>query len=265
MVTVVFLVAAVLAVVSAVVAVSHRDPVFNVLSLVVTFFCVAVNYALLGADFLAAAQILVYAGAILVLFLFVIMLLDGAPDRQRGGQAPGPDGCRPGAGRRSSPWAGRPAALTMRIAPARTAPVADTPGRSADSCSRTYACLRADLRAAPGRHGGRPGPGEEEALMAIPTTHFLVLAALLFAVGAAGVLLRRSGIAILLGIELMLNAGNLALVAFSRQHGSLDGQVFVFFVMAVAAAEAAVGLAILVAIFRKQQSIDVDRLNILRW
>jgi NADH-quinone oxidoreductase subunit K len=101
--------------------------------------------------------------------------------------------------------------------------------------------------------------------MAIPTAHFLILAALLFAVGAAGVLLRRSGIAILLGIELMLNAGNLALVAFSRQHGNLDGQVFVFFVMAVAAAEVAVGLAILVAIFRKQQSIDVDRLNILRW
>ena len=101
--------------------------------------------------------------------------------------------------------------------------------------------------------------------MAIPTAHFLILAVLLFGVGAAGVLLRRSGIAILLGIELMLNAGNLALVAFSRQHGSLEGQVFMFFVMAVAAAEVAVGLAILVAIFRKGQSIDVDRLNILRW
>jgi NADH-quinone oxidoreductase subunit K len=101
--------------------------------------------------------------------------------------------------------------------------------------------------------------------MEIPTTHFVALATLLFAVGAAGVLLRRSGIAILLGIELMLNAANLALVAFSREHGQLDGQVLVFFVMAVAAAEVAVGLAILVAIFRKQQSIDVDRLNTLRW
>lgn len=78
MVMAVFVVAAVLAVVSALAAVSHRDPVINVLSLVVTFFCVAVNFALLGAHFLAAAQILVYAGAILVLFLFVIMLL-GAP------------------------------------------------------------------------------------------------------------------------------------------------------------------------------------------
>jgi NADH-quinone oxidoreductase subunit K len=101
--------------------------------------------------------------------------------------------------------------------------------------------------------------------MEIPTTHFVALATLLFAVGAAGALLRRSGIAILLGIELMLNAANLALVAFAREHGQLDGQVLVFFVMAVAAAEVAVGLALLVAIFRKQQSIDVDRLNILRW
>ncbi len=101
--------------------------------------------------------------------------------------------------------------------------------------------------------------------MAIPTNYFVILAALLFGIGAAGVLLRRSGISILLGIELMLNAVNLTLVAFSRQHGQLDGQVFVFFVMAVAAAEVAVGLALLVAIFRKQQSIDVDRLNVMRW
>jgi NADH-quinone oxidoreductase subunit K len=101
--------------------------------------------------------------------------------------------------------------------------------------------------------------------MAIPTTHFVILAALLFAVGAAGVLLRRSGISILLGIEIMLNAANLSLAAFARQHGQLDGQVFVFFVMAVAAAEVVVGLALLVAIFRRLRSIDVDRLNALRW
>ncbi len=101
--------------------------------------------------------------------------------------------------------------------------------------------------------------------MPVPISHFVILSALLFAVGAGGVLLRRSGISILLGVELMLNAANLALVAFGRQHGQLDAQVFVFFVMAVAAAEVAVGLALLVAIFRKNQSIDVDRLNVLRW
>ena len=81
MVTAAFYLAAVVGLASAVVAVSHRNPVINVLSLVVTLFCVAVNYALLGAEFLAAAQILVYAGAILVLFLFVVMLLN-APEEQ---------------------------------------------------------------------------------------------------------------------------------------------------------------------------------------
>jgi NADH-quinone oxidoreductase subunit J len=81
MVAAVFYLAAAIALVSAIVAVSHRNPVVNVLSLVVTLFCVAVNYALLGAEFLAAAQILVYAGAILVLFLFVVMLLN-APEEQ---------------------------------------------------------------------------------------------------------------------------------------------------------------------------------------
>ena len=101
--------------------------------------------------------------------------------------------------------------------------------------------------------------------MTIPTNYFVILAGLLFAIGVGGVLLRRSGISTLLGIELMLNAVNLTLVAFSRQHGQLDGQVFVFFVMAVAAAEVAVGLALLVAIFRRQQSIDIDRLNVMRW
>jgi NADH-quinone oxidoreductase subunit K len=101
--------------------------------------------------------------------------------------------------------------------------------------------------------------------MTVTPMHFVIFAAVLFAIGVAGVLLRRSGISILLGIELMLNAANLALVAFGRMHGALDAQVFVFFVMAVAAAEVAVGLALLVAIFRKRQSIDVDRLNVLRW
>jgi len=84
-------------------------------------------------------------------------------------------------------------------------------------------------------------------------------------IGVIGALTRRNAIIVFMSIELMLNAVNLTLVAFGRQHGQLDGQVFVFFVMAVAAAEVAVGLALLVAIFRKQQSIDVDRLNVMRW
>ena len=142
MVTVVFLVAAVLAVVSAVVAVSHRDPVFNVLSLVVTFFCVAVNYALLGADFLAAAQILVYAGAILVLFLFVIMLL-GTP--RTGSRATSARSRRVPAWRwrRSSRWGVPCSPLTRRIAPAADRAGRRHPGDRPAPDHDLRVCLRA--------------------------------------------------------------------------------------------------------------------------
>ena len=92
----------------------------------------------------------------------------------------------------------------------------------------------------------------------------LVLSAFLFAVGIAGVLVRRNAIIVFMCVELMLNAVNLTLVVFSRSLG-LEAQVLVFFVMAVAAAEAAVGLAIIIAIFRHYEGVDVDRFNLLRW
>jgi NADH-quinone oxidoreductase subunit K len=92
----------------------------------------------------------------------------------------------------------------------------------------------------------------------------LVVSAVLFAVGAAGVVLRRNAIIAFLGVELMLNAVNLSLVAFSRSIG-VDGQVLVFFVMAVAAAEAAVGLAIIISVFRHYEVVDLDRFDLLKW
>ena len=95
--------------------------------------------------------------------------------------------------------------------------------------------------------------------------HALVLSALLFAVGAVGVFLRRNLITIFMCVELMLNAVNLAFVAFSRAHGVFDGQVLVFFVMTVAAAEAAVGLAIVIALHRHKDSLDVDAFSLLKW
>ncbi len=95
-------------------------------------------------------------------------------------------------------------------------------------------------------------------------TAALILSAFLFAVGTAGVLVRRNAIIVFMCIELMLNAVNLTLVVFSRSLG-LEAQVLVFFVMAVAAAEAAVGLAIFIAIFRHYEGLDVDRFNLLRW
>ena len=93
---------------------------------------------------------------------------------------------------------------------------------------------------------------------------YLVLSALLFAIGFFGVLLRKNTLVIFMGLELMLVASTLALVAFSRYNGTMDGNVFVFFILTVAAAEVAVGLAIIVALFRKKQTIQVDELDGLK-
>jgi NADH-quinone oxidoreductase subunit K len=98
-----------------------------------------------------------------------------------------------------------------------------------------------------------------------PLDHYLLLGALLFAIGVLGVVIRRNVIVILMSIELMLNAVNLTFVAFSRSLGSMDGQVIVFFVMTVAAAEAVVGLAIILSIFRHRQSLDPQDLQTLKW
>ena len=92
----------------------------------------------------------------------------------------------------------------------------------------------------------------------------LLVSAVLFAIGAAGVVLRRNAIIVFMCVELMLNAVNLSLVAFSR-HLGIDGQVLVFFVMTVAAAEAAVGLAIIISVFRHYEDVDLDRFDLLRW
>ena len=98
----------------------------------------------------------------------------------------------------------------------------------------------------------------------ITSDHFLALSLVLFLLGAAGVLLRRNVLVVLMSIELMLNASNLALVAFSRIHGSTQGQSLAFMVVAIAAAEAAVGLAIVVAVFRTRRSTDIDELDVMK-
>ena len=99
----------------------------------------------------------------------------------------------------------------------------------------------------------------------IPLSSYLVVSAVLFAIGTAGVFLRRNLITILLSVEIMLNAVNLSFVAFGRQSGNLDGQIIVFFVMTVAAAEAAVGLAIIIALYRHRESLNPDAFASLKW
>ncbi|MFH1184126.1 MAG: NADH-quinone oxidoreductase subunit NuoK [Chloroflexota bacterium] len=98
----------------------------------------------------------------------------------------------------------------------------------------------------------------------VPVSYYIALSAILFSIGTLGVLIRRNPLVIFMSIELMLNAGNLAMVAFTRTFMVLDGQIFVFFVMAVAAAEVAVGLALIVTIFRSRHSINVDLMNNLK-
>ncbi|REF37124.1 NADH-quinone oxidoreductase subunit NuoK [Thermasporomyces composti] len=97
------------------------------------------------------------------------------------------------------------------------------------------------------------------------TTSYIVLSALLFTIGAVGVLVRRNAIVVFMCVELMLNAANLAFVAFARQTGNLDGQVVAFFVMVVAAAEVVVGLAIIMTIFRTRRSASVDDASLLKF
>ncbi len=98
----------------------------------------------------------------------------------------------------------------------------------------------------------------------IPLTWYLAISVALFSMGALGVLIRRNPLIIFMSIELMLNAANLAFVAFARSFGVLTGQIFVFFVMTVSAAEVAVGLALIIIIFRNKHSIDVDLMNSLK-
>jgi NADH-quinone oxidoreductase subunit K len=99
----------------------------------------------------------------------------------------------------------------------------------------------------------------------IPLSYFLILSAVLFTIGAAGVFLRRNLITLLLSVEIMLNAVNLTFVAFGRQFGTVDGQIIVFFVMTVAAAEAAVGLALVIALFRNRESLNPEAFASLKW
>jgi NADH-quinone oxidoreductase subunit K len=100
--------------------------------------------------------------------------------------------------------------------------------------------------------------------MNIPTTYLLTLSGVMFTLGVLGVLIRRNTIVIFMSIELMLNSANLAFISFARQFSELTGQIFVFFVIAVAAAEVAIGLALIVTIFKSRRSIDIDQISKLR-
>jgi len=101
--------------------------------------------------------------------------------------------------------------------------------------------------------------------MQVPLSVYLILSAFLFSIGVVGVAIRRNALIIFMSIELMLNGVNLTFLAFARFLNSMDGQIFVFFVMVVAAAEVAVGLAIIITVYRNKETVDVAELNLLKW
>src|SRR5918912_1028134 len=177
-----FLIFALIAVVCAINVVVQTHPITSALSLIGVMGSLAILCLLLGAEFIAAAQVIVYAGAIMVLFVFVIMLLNAGAETKKG---------------------------------------------------RSFMAQ-------------------------------LLGGAVLFALGAAGFLFRRNIITVFMSIELMLNAVNLSFIAFSYQLHKVDGHLFTFFVMVVAAAEAAVGLAIILTVFKNRQTLNIDEVDSMK-
>ena len=280
-----FYVFAAVALAASLVVVGQRSPIHSVLALIASFGALAGLYVLLGAPFAAVTQIIIYAGAIMVLFLFVVMMLN-AP-----GEDPLADGLAAGSSVTRYTGALLSAGLVIELVWALTrfgdaaigkrnvdstvdlSSVADIGRRlfteygfafEVTSILILVAMLGAVVLARTQHVESTPST-KNQALASPSLTHYLVLSAMLFAIGTAGVFLRRNIITILLSIEIMLNAVNLTFIAFGRELGSLDGQIIVFFVMTVAAAEAAVGLAIVIALFRQRESLNPDAFMTLRW
>ena len=256
----------------------QSNPVYSVLLLIGSFIGLAGLYVLLDAPFVAVIQIIVYAGAIMVLFLFVVMLLN-APREEivhvgharvwRHARAWRPAGdrvCgRAGVGAQPIAHAGHDAG-TATGRPTRFR-------RSVSGCSRiTRSRSRRRRSSFSSPWSARSSLSPERVILVrnespgqmAELNHYLILSGVLFTIGTAGVLLRRNVITVLLSIEVMLNAVNLTFIAFGHFLGSSDGQIIVFFVITVAAAEAAVGLALVIALFRHVETLNPDAFRQLR-
>jgi NADH-quinone oxidoreductase subunit K len=286
---------------SAVMVIGSRNPVHSVLFLILAFVNAAGLFVLLNAEFLAMILIVVYVGAVAVLFLFVVMMLDvdfvelrqgflnylpvGRPDRHRAARRtahrPRRLGVRAGryergagAGdRRRQHRGARPPHLhALRL----LLPGGGLrPPRGDDRGDRAHAPPPAERQAPVDRRAGRAWAGNrhrgpqgrigEGHLMVVGLSHYLTVAAILFTLGIFGIFINRKNvIVILMSVELILLAVNINLVAFSHFLGDLVGQVFALLVLTVAAAEAAIGLAILVVFYRNRGSIAVEDINVMK-
>jgi NADH-quinone oxidoreductase subunit K len=250
-------------IVSAAGVIGFRRPIYNALSLVANMLGLAVLFLMLNAQFLFAAQVIVYAGAVMVLFVFIIALLNPLSElslEPRGGAGRHLCGVvrrlavQPGADRQdgqlhTSGHQRRRQRADDRHGPLHAIPL---PGRG-----------DLDPVAGRGRRCGVSGDAEDP-LMPVPAYVFLLLSGALFTMGAIGFLVRRNPLVVFMCIELMLNAVNLAFAAESRYLNSLDGVVFAFLVITVAAAEVVVGIAIIVQVYRSGRQMDVDELDLMK-
>ena len=325
-----FYVFAAILLVSAAMVVTARNPVHSVLFLILAFFNAAALFLIAGAEFLAMILVIVYVGAVAVLFLFVVMMLDiDFAELREGFQRYAPVGATVGLillielGLALTGWKIAPEAATLRLSPSGS--VANTValgrvlytdyvllfqtaglvllvamigaivltlrdrhvGAAAEHCGAERAHHRGDARtgrcAARRRHprarhppAASAGAGEGTAArlrvgiggalsMAVGLDHYLAVAAILLVLGIFGIFMNRKNvIIILMSIELILLAVNINLVAFSAALGDLAGQVLALFVLTVAAAEAAIGLAIVVIYFRNRGSIQVEDVNLMK-
>ncbi len=301
-----FFLGAIGALAGAIGVVSLRNPFYTVLALVVHLLSLAALFLLLRAEFMAAAQVIVYVGAVMVLYLFVVAYIGDDDDPLRTAGSP------------SLRWAsalftgalfvelsiailgsgltilgeegtgyfdgfGTPAQIgqlfltefllafelaSLLLLVAAVGAVVLARRRTGLEDPREISVV--DLVGSPqikgteGERRPRHDARGRRAAAAMSMEWYLVVSALIFSIGAGGVLVRRNPLVVLLCLELMLNAGNLALVAFARAHGNQEGQLFALFVMVVAACEVAIGLGLIVAIYRRRLPIDVDELRELQ-
>jgi NADH-quinone oxidoreductase subunit J len=239
LIQVLFYIFATILVLAALAVIASRNAVYSALSLVLCFVTAAAIWLLLEAEFLAVVLVLVYVGAVMVLFLFVVMMLDIDLERLREGFT-------------RFAWLGWLTALAVIV----------------EIVGVVWARGGLGLDAT---HGGTPTPAGYSNTLALGQVLYtryaypLELAAMLLLVAVAGIFLnRRNLILLLMCVELLLLAANFNFIAFSRYLGDLNGQVFVFFILTVAAAESAIGLAILVVLFRERRTIEVEDLNTLK-
>ncbi|HRE02017.1 MAG TPA: NADH-quinone oxidoreductase subunit NuoK, partial [Ilumatobacteraceae bacterium] len=262
-------------------------PVHCALSLIATLFGIAVLFVAMEAHFLAAAQIIVYAGAIVVLFLFVIMLL--GVDRVESLRIEPISAQRPlagivgvgliaviGAAVIESRDSIKARGTGLDVAGADNPPDRPRPVQQPRVRLRAHVGFVGDRRrrhrvagpapepAWPQRHRRTRQGGRQVIAVAPTTTWYLLLAAVLFGIGVVGLLVRRNPLVMFMCVELMLNAVNLSFVALARALGDIGGQTVVFFVMVVAAAEVVVGLGIIVSILRKRPTATADDLAELK-